>query len=455
MEEMTNIHFDWHQPAGTAVTEAFNLMIASNEYENIIASFSQYYTKGVDNGIDEDIIYSLDDYTGDLPNMMSLLRADENKMLDALSDAGRIWGFYSIYSEKQGPWGGPVVRQDLVDKYNVKLETYDDWENFLTICRDSEGMTSGPLGLSSMSFSYIWSFNSGFNVGGATAPFLNKDGKVVAGFFEDGFKDYVVLMNDWYTKGLIQQDYFTSGNVFGGAIPDFAEGRVVSGESTYDLSPYKSALPENMKIAPVALPVKNVGDINHVRMADTILSSGNSAAISTSTKAEDIPLLCKFYDYMYTEEGSFFANWGTEGETFTYGADGKPQYTDLILKNPDGLSFLGANVVYLGARNMPGIYEWTRELVGDEILCMELWSKADTAWLYPGGATMTADESTEYATTYSDIQTLVSEKIPSFITGATSMSEWDAFINQIKSMNIDRCIELKQSALDRYYGRIK
>lgn len=34
------------------------------------------------------------------------------------------------------------------------------------------------------------------------------------------------------------------------------------------------------------------------------------------------------------------------------------------------------------------------------------------------------------------------------------MSEWDSFIQTIKDMNIDRCIEIKQQELDRYYSRM-
>jgi putative aldouronate transport system substrate-binding protein len=37
--------------------------------------------------------------------------------------------------------------------------------------------------------------------------------------------------------------------------------------------------------------------------------------------------------------------------------------------------------------------------------------------------------------------------------GDKPLSEYDAFVAQLKSMNIERCIEIQQGALDRYLAR--
>lgn len=44
-------------------------------------------------------------------------------------------------------------------------------------------------------------------------------------------------------------------------------------------------------------------------------------------------------DYMYTTDGILLANYGVEDVTFTYNAEGKPEFTDLIMNNPDGYSY--------------------------------------------------------------------------------------------------------------------
>jgi putative aldouronate transport system substrate-binding protein len=51
------------------------------------------------------------------------------------------------------------------------------------------------------------------------------------------------------------------------------------------------------------------------------------------------------------------------------------------------------------------------------------------------------------------LRLLLPKAIPQFITGQKSLSEYDAFVEQIKSMDIARCIEIHQDALDRYLNR--
>ena len=53
---------------------------------------------------------------------------------------------------------------------------------------------------------------------------------------------------------------------------------------------------------------------------------------------EDIELAMRVLDYAYSEEGYMYYNFGTEGETYTLDEEGKPVYTDLIMKDPDGIN---------------------------------------------------------------------------------------------------------------------
>ena len=45
----------------------------------------------------------------------------------------------------------------------------------------------------------------------------------------------------------------------------------------------------------------------------------------------------RLYDFGFSEEGYRRFNWGEEGVSYTM-ENGKPQYTELILKNPEGKS---------------------------------------------------------------------------------------------------------------------
>ena len=61
-----------------------------------------------------------------------------------------------------------------------------------------------------------------------------------------------------------------------------------------------------------------------------------------------------------------------------------------------------------------------------------------------------APESEEYTALAADISTYIDSLIPQFITGERPLSDIPAVQEQIRSWDVDRCIELWQEALDRY-----
>ena len=63
---------------------------------------------------------------------------------------------------------------------------------------------------------------------------------------------------------------------------------------------------------------------------------------------------------------------------------------------------------------------------------------------------MLPEESSEYSSIMSSINTLVSQMRLKFIIGSEPLSKFDEYVNQVKKMNIERAIQLQQAALDRY-----
>ena len=48
---------------------------------------------------------------------------------------------------------------------------------------------------------------------------------------------------------------------------------------------------------------------------------------------------------------------------------------------------------------------------------------------------------------------MISEKLIRFIIGDEPLSGWDAFVEDMKAMDAERCVEIYQTALDRYLNR--
>ena len=64
--------------------------------------------------------------------------------------------------------------------------------------------------------------------------------------------------------------------------------------------------------------------------------------------------------------------------------------------------------------------------------CAPTWDQnADSAYQMPTAISMTAEESEEYYSMYSDIQTLIAENLTKFAVGERSMDEWDSFVWEI------------------------
>ena len=68
-------------------------------------------------------------------------------------------------------------------------------------------------------------------------------------------------------------------------------------------------------------------------------------------------------------------------------------------------------------------------------------------------AVLSDTEGTEYTNIMSDINTFVAEKIIAYILGTESLDTYDNFRSQLKQMGIDRAVEIRQAAWDRYVNR--
>ena len=89
----------------------------------------------------------------------------------------------------------------------------------------------------------------------------------------------------------------------------------------------------------------------------------------------------------------------------------------------------------------------------DQSVAYTVWSENEPTMFLPNRVTMTAEENTEYASYYSDIEAYVQEANAQFIMGQRSLDEYDAYRDTLKSMGIESCMALYQAAYDRYLAR--
>ena len=66
---------------------------------------------------------------------------------------------------------------------------------------------------------------------------------------------------------------------------------------------------------------------------------------------------------------------------------------------------------------------------------------------------MTEEETAEYNSIMTDIDTYVNEYKLKFILGTEPLENYPQFVENIKKMNIERAIEIRQAEYDRYQAR--
>jgi len=469
MEEVTNVHIDWIAVDGTEINEKFGLMLASGDYADII--FDYGYPGGGDAGIADGVFLKLNDYINAdyMPNYSKYM---ENEIVrrDTTTDSGNVYAIYALNTnnfaelDEQNPWAGLVVRKDWVEEAGLELPvTLADWETMLTAFRDrgceaplmigKNGMLDGgnTVGVAQDEGYFISAY-------GILGEFYQKDNTVYYGPLQPEYKEYIEMMARWYANGLIDPNFMSND---AGAFMDnayIATGRAGAGRAHYiGTADFVKVLgmtqDENFYLQGVQAPVMNVGEVAQARNTVNYVNE----AFCVSTQCKNPELAIRWLDYQYTREGMITNYYGVEGFSYEMNPEtGIAEYNEYVTNNPDGFSALDASL-YLVARGQAiGAFDYTRMYQVQEDRYFDAgrtWAKDGTSLRLPDKMTLSAEEGQEFSATYVDIQTYVWENTVKFISGVKSMDEYDAFVDGLKAMKIDRCIQIKQDALDRYYAR--
>jgi putative aldouronate transport system substrate-binding protein len=279
---------------------------------------------------------------------------------------------------------------------------------------------------------------------------------------EDGYKQYVELMRDWYKRGLLDQNFITNNATIMGVLDYIGTGKAAAsvnlwGHTSVQLKLMGYNNDEDFDLVAAKYPVLNVGDTEQCGF-NTSATVKECNAISAKTA--DKELVLRYMDYWYSDECMLLDSMGIEGDSYAYEGDTMHLGPVLREKIADGTVSTVSQAMSLWTLGTSdfGLYNWGMFEVQneDDLSAMnscDVWNTAKFDLMLPATMTNTDAENTEFTSLYTDIQTLANENTVKFITGEQSMDQWDAFQSQLKNYGVERCIELKQAALDRYNAR--
>ncbi len=459
LQEVTNIHFDFVTANGAAEQDNFNLMIAAGDYTDILSSM-EFYNTGLEGAVDEGIIMDLADVLPEkCPTYWSYLSSNTNTLMRGYTDSGYMPAIMVLSPEVGQEVVGPVLRQDWLNDFGMDMpKTFDDLYSYIENANTEYGAIFEFTSSTGIMAELAYGMN--IEIGGYTV----EDGEVIYGASQDGFKDYLKFMNKLFENKLIPQDFFadTAEDLSSKARLDFGLGTnsllSVAANNTSDIMMNVSDDDFEMAVLPYVSVDGNVE--NHVG-PDTLTNTVKDPdPWCFNAELEDIDPLLELVEFLFSDEGYLLTNYGVEGETYTM-VDGEPQYTDLVVNNPDGLSYFFASYVYVtnaASGFFPYINDMEKtyyEFTDNQWEVYEgLKSLSDCAYNYPSFAVMDADESEEYSSIESDLSTYAESTILEFIVGTADIDEgFDTYVDTLYEMGLQDLIDLKQAAYDRAMER--
>lgn len=460
LTKRTGVKVEYIHPPVGQTKEAFNIMVASGDYPDIIEYTWIDYPGGPNAAINNNIIKKLNDTIDkSAPNLKALLK--DQKTVDKMvkTDEGSYYVFpflrgTSLENNTQLTSSGFVLRNDWLKELNLTVpETPDEWYNVLKAFKDKKGATI-PF-----TTRKDWFYDALSPAFDNTGSFYVEDGKVKFGAIEESRKQFFTTMNKWYKDGLIDKNFTTtdtkavdsnmlngkSGAAYttGGSGIGTWLGTMASKDPNYDLIP-----------APPATSKKGQ-NAKFSKMNNIYDKSGASAAISGTTKNAEIA--AKFLDYNYGKEGNMLMNFGVDGTTYKM-ENNYPKFTDLIMKNSNGLSITASMSNYIRAHYSGPFVADARE--GEQYYqlpqqkeALKQWTKSDMGKYMVPPICPTEAEASEAAKLMVDIDTYTTEMNAKFILGTEPIENFDKYVENIKKLGIDKVIKLKQDALDRYNKR--
>lgn len=454
LEEKTGFKIVYEHPPQGQSKENFNLMLASEDLPDIICTDWNRYPGGAPKAIYDGYIIDhkdvIDKYA---PNYKKLL--DENPEVAKLlkTDDGAYIGFGFIRLDKSlGTSAGPFVRQDWLDDLGLeKPETIDEWTTMLRAFRDEKG-ASAPLSFSLAAASWGAFVGAYDTING----FFIDDGQVKYGPIEPGFKDFLSLMHSWYEEKLLDSNV-------GSLNSSMIDSNLLNGEtgaSTGSIGQtigrlIAAAPTPEFDLQPVKYPVLNKGDkpeFGHCGLA----FSGTACAITSTSKNQEAA--AKFLDFGFSEEGHMVYNFGTEGISYEM-IDGYPTYTELITKNPDGLSFTAAMSLYTSSGTGDGAFVQDKRYMEQysslpaQKEAQKLWPDTNALEHALPNLSLKPEETSEFSRMQNAIDTYRDEMFYKFILGVEPIDNFDQYVEHIKQLGIDKTIGMYQEALERYNNR--
>lgn len=466
-EEMTNVHINFNDVSAMEGNDQFNIMVASGEYTDMVLMLAGRYAGGASKALEDDIIIALEDVIEEYaPEYWALLTSDDELRRSVYTDEGHILAMYGFSTAIESE-GGLLIRQDWLDELGLDVPTtYEEIAAVADAFKVNYGCTTAIMvdetGLVNQYGSFVGGYGTkGFRLNApadvySASEFYQIDGELQCSFLDDGYRDFLSMLSDWYKAGYFTSDWISIMGFQDAWIPYIMDNStgIFYGSASIINYVYSNHTDPDIKLT--AIPEPSFDGESKSKFFVPNSKRHNTASISVTTECGDPILAVAWINGLFTDEGIILANWGVENQSWAYDANGDIAFTELMTDNDSGASLDVLLHMYAIYSEWPTLNIGSAYTLYDEetLDIIEFWNNSGTGeYLLPRGVALTTEESTEFSVLAADFETYASENIAAFIIGEKDISEWDDFRTTLDSMSMYECMDIYQDALDRYFRR--
>lgn len=342
---------------------------------------------------------------------------------------GKIWGTPRGFPTAPYPLH---LRTDWLKAVGMEYpKTIDELEAVLAAFKEQDPAGNGetiPLATDLTGINNALS--AGFT-GVGYGRFLDEaDGKLKPTVLHPGYKDFVAKVADWYDKGYIFAESFTTdrnrynelitlGNI-GGFAYWYSLVSIISPQLTA-MNP-EAVYEYHRPITGPAGPIETHGSVG--------ASGGLVPAYSKNADA-----VVRYVDWICEKPENFLLTWkGLEDKHWAYVDKDKN-----VIKTLDNDSYIGE---YIGSLGTPleTLYSFddNTQALHDSWLRDKLFQFDGTVGQEGWDVAFNDQEISEKVPEKGDIQRMIDEEVVKFMTNVRSMDEWDSFIEDLHKLGIDK-----------------
>lgn len=457
-EKMTGIKVNWTMVPTNVLTEKRNLILTSGDYPEAFHS-ARFNTQDLMMYGEQGIFIPLNDLIDAYaPNIKQIFADDPDLLRGLTMPDGNIYSlpriFDPAFTSVLAGWKF-WINQDFLDQLGMEEPaTLDDLYAYLKAVKTTDLNGNGrldeiPLGTNGDAYLFhILRGSFGLGNRGFAHEHVDMNPETGALRFIPTSPEYKALLeyvHKLYSEELITQDIYTVSS---------AEIAARAGDGVYGLM--LTTNPVTAYDQPQYIGLQTLeGPFGDKIYSNAKASLVDIGAFVITDKNKHPEATMRWIDHFYGDEGAKLFFMGIEGITYEVMADGSVEFTDLINKNPDGMSFTQAVSTYIPYRNgaYPSIVK-EAFFKGSEGHPTSIAAAAKFAADFPeviwSPFSYTLNELDIMSSIGTDIDTYVKEMRAKFMLGQVSLSEWDNYVRTIERMGLNRYMSTYKAAYNRY-----